>query len=88
MESKFVKARNYTNMITINGEVYSLFYDENHICNDPCLQCDLYRACYQDNVGPNFISLCTPEFAPSDMMFKRIGDVIECLPEVRVLLVK
>lgn len=88
MESKFVKARNYTNMITINGEVYSLFYDENHICNDPCLQCDLHGACYQDNDGPNFIFLCTPQFAPSDMMFKRIGDVIEFLPEVRVLMVR
>lgn len=88
MESKFVKAREYTNMITINGEVYSLFYDENHICNDPCLQCDLYRACYQDNIGPNFISLCTPMFAPSDMMFKRNDIMKEFLSEDGVLLVR
>ena len=88
MESKFVKARNYTNMITINGEVYSLFYDENHICNDPCMQCELYGTCFQDNVGYRFISLCTPYGARSDMMFKRNEIMTEKLTEQGVLLVR
>lgn len=88
MESKFVKARDYTNMIVLDGEVYSLFYDENRIFNNPCEVCDLYRACYQENVGPRFISLCTPEFAPTDMMFIRNDIMKEFLSEDGVLLVR
>lgn len=88
MESKFVKAKNYTNMIVLDGEVYSLFYDENHIFNNPCEVCDLYRVCYQDNVSYRFISLCTPDGAPSDMMFIRNEIMTEKLTEQGVLIVR